>query len=126
MSVNKVILVGNLGSDPEAKTFDSGTTNCKFSMATSEKFKDKSGEKQEKTTWHNVIVWGAMANPCEKYLKKGSKVYIEGKIDNRSYEKDGEKKYITEVIAQSVQFLDSKSQSDEASSPQATNEELGF
>ncbi len=67
-----------------------------------------------------------MANPCEKYLKKGSKVYIEGKIDNRSYEKDGEKKYITEVIAQSVQFLDSKSQGDEASSPQATNEELGF
>jgi single-strand DNA-binding protein len=105
MSVNRVTILGNLGQDPELKTFDSGQTICKLRVATSEKFKDKKGEKQETVTWHSISVWGVMAQNCSQYLKKGSQVYVEGKLSTRSYEKDGEKRYSTEIVASSVQFI---------------------
>jgi single-strand DNA-binding protein len=99
-SVNKVILVGRLGKDPEK----SGPA-VKFSVATSEKWKDKSGESQERTEWTNVVTFGKLADICLQYLKKGSEAYIEGKLQTDKYEKDGVTKYSTSVIANTVQFL---------------------
>lgn len=104
--VNKVILVGNLGKDPEVRFTDSGTALCKFPMATTEKWTDSNGQKQEKTEWHNIIVWGKQGETCGKYLSKGRQAYIEGSLRTRDYEdKSGVKKYITEVIAKDVRFL---------------------
>lgn len=104
--VNKAIIVGNLGKDPEVRFMTDGQAKCAFSVATSEKWNDKNGTKQEKTTWHNVVVWGKQAESCGQYLAKGRQVYVEGRIDNRSYDdKDGVKKYITEIIARDVRFL---------------------
>lgn len=105
--MNRAIIVGRLGKDPELKDIK-GTSLCSFSVATSEKWKDKNGQAQERTEWHNIKVFGPMADNCHKYLKKGSQVLVEGKIQTRSYEKDGDKKYITEILASSVQFLDPK------------------
>ena len=101
-SVNKVILVGNLGRDPEVRFSQAGNKIVNFSMATSERWRDKnSGEQREKTEWHRVVVFDErIADVCEKYLKKGSKVYLEGQIQSRDYEKDGQKHYITEVVLQ--------------------------
>lgn len=107
--INKVILVGNLGSDPEVKTFDSGKQVASFSLATSESYKDKhTGEKKSQTEWHNVVVWGSLADVAGKYLKKGSKVYVEGKIKTRAYDSNGSKKYIVEIVADSFQMLGEK------------------
>lgn len=107
-SINKVILIGNLGSDPELKATSGGNSVCNFSIATSESWV-KDGEKQERTEWHRIVVWGKTAEACSKYLVKGSKVYIEGKLQTRSFDdKDGVKRYITEVVAADVQFLGSK------------------
>lgn len=113
MSVNKAILIGNLGADPEIRTLESGDKVANISIATSEKWKDKNtGERKEKTEWHRVSVWGNLAGICEQYLKKGSKVYIEGKIETRSWEQDGQKKYSTEIKVAGfggvLQMLDSK------------------
>jgi single-strand DNA-binding protein len=106
MSVNKIILVGNLGKDPELKYTPSGTAVATFSLATSERFKDRSGEQQEKTEWHNVVAWRQLAEICGKYLHKGKQVYIEGKIQYRTYDdRDGNKRYITEVVADQMQML---------------------
>jgi len=97
-SVNKAILVGNLGQDPEIRAMQSGDKVANLSIATSESWKDKSGEKQERTQWHKVVVFNqGLVKVCENYLKKGSKVYIEGQIETRSWEQDGEKKYTTEI-----------------------------
>jgi single-strand DNA-binding protein len=104
-SVNKVILVGNLGADPELKATPSGKSVCNLRIATSESWKDKSGAKQEKTEWHRVTVWGDTAENCGKYLAKGRSVYIEGRLETRSYEKDGSKRYSTDVVADRVVFL---------------------
>lgn len=110
MSVNKVILVGNLGKDPELRYTSSGTAVATFSLATSERYKDRSGEQQEKTEWHNIVAWRNLAEICGKYLHKGKQVYIEGKIQTRSYEdRDGNKRYMTEVVADQMQMLGSKS-----------------
>lgn len=107
--VNKVILVGNLGKDPEIRTFDNGDKVAQFSVATNETWKDKNGEKQEKTEWHNVVLWRGLAGLSEQFLKKGSKVYIEGKLTHRSYDdKDGNTRYITEVVGRDMVFLDGK------------------
>jgi single-strand DNA-binding protein len=106
--MNKVILIGNLGNDPEVRTLENGTKVASFSIATSERWKNKQGEKQEETDWHNCVVWSPKAEVVESYLKKGSKVMIEGKIKTRQYEKDGEKKYITEIKVDNFEFLDSK------------------
>jgi single-strand DNA-binding protein len=99
-SVNKVILVGNLGKDPEVRTMQSGGKVCNFSIATSESWKDKnSGERQERTQWHNIVIWNEnIVKVAESYLKKGSKVYIEGQLETRKYEKDGKDVYTTEVV----------------------------
>jgi len=106
--VNKVILVGNLGRDPELKHLPSGQAICQFSIATSESYTDKGGQKQEKTEWHRIVVWEKLAEVCGKYLGKGSKVYVEGKLQTREYEKDGQKHYQTEIVAREVKFLSEK------------------
>lgn len=109
MSVNRVILIGNLGKDPELRYTPSGDAVANFSMATSERYKDRSGEQQERTEWHNIVAWRNLAEICGKYLQKGKQVYIEGKIQTRSYDdRDGVKRYITEVIADQMQMLGSK------------------
>ncbi len=106
-SVNKAILIGNLGRDPEIRYLPSGQPVASFSIATTENFNDRTGARQERTEWHNVVVWGKQAELCGQYLKKGRQVYIEGRISNRQYEaKDGSgKRYRTEIVAQRVQFL---------------------
>jgi len=106
-SVNKVILIGNLGNDPEVRKLDSGVTVVNFSMATSETYKDKnSNEKTTETQWHNIVLWRGLAEVAEKYLKKGSKIYIEGKLKTRSWEdQDGNKRYITEVVGDNMTML---------------------
>ena len=104
--VNKAIIVGNLGKDPELRYTPQGTAVASFSVATSEKYKDRDGNRQEKTEWHNIIVWRQLAEICGKYLHKGKQVYLEGKIQNRSYEdRDGNKRYITEIVAHQMQML---------------------
>lgn len=107
--VNKVILVGRLGSEPESKSVND-TTVTNFSVATSESWKDKNGEKQEKTEWTRVVAWGKTAELCAKYLNKGKQVYLEGKLQTRSWDdKEGNKRYTTEVMANNIQFLGSSS-----------------
>ena len=97
--VNKVIIVGNLGHDPQLRQMENGTEIATFSVATSEKWKDKNGEKQSKTEWHKIVAFGKVAEIIGKYLGKGSKVYIEGKLQTRSWEDDaGQKKYTTEIV----------------------------
>jgi len=109
-TVNKVILVGRLGKDPELRSIPSGTSVAKFSLATDERFTDKSGEKQERTEWHNVVAWGKLAEICGQYLRKGKLVYIEGSIRTDSWDdkETGVKKYRTEIIANTMQMLDKK------------------
>jgi len=107
-SVNKVILVGNLGKDPEVRFTPSGRAVAKFPIATTESWMDQENSRQERTEWHNVVVWGKQAESCGQYLAKGRQVFIEGAIRSRSYDdKDGNKRYITEIVAQRVQFLGS-------------------
>ena len=106
MSINKVILVGNLGKDPEIKQTGTGKAMATFTLATSDRFKDKQGVQQERTEWHNIVAWGPLAEICGKYLHKGKQVYIEGKIQNRSYDgNDGNKRYVSEVVANEMQML---------------------
>lgn len=105
-SVNKVILVGNLGQDPDVRTTPQGTPVASINIATSESYKDKSGNWQENTEWHRVTLWDYLADNASRNLKKGSKVYIEGKLQTRSYEKDGVTRYVTEIRAQQLVLLD--------------------
>jgi single-strand DNA-binding protein len=104
-SVNKVILIGNLGADPELKYTPSSRPLCNLRIATTEVFKDKAGQRQERTEWHRVTVWGDQAENCNKYLSKGRSVYIEGKLQTRTYDKEGQKHYATDVVADRVVFL---------------------
>lgn len=109
--VNKAILIGNLGADPEMRYFTDGTAVCNFRMATSEAWTDRqTGEKREKTEWHRVVAFRRLAEICGQYLKKGSKVYVEGKLQTRTYEKDGQTHYTTEIVANELQMLDSRGQ----------------
>jgi single-strand DNA-binding protein len=103
--VNKVILVGNLGRDPEMRYTQAGTPVCRLSVATTRQWTSKQGERQEETEWHRVTVWGKSAEHCNQYLTKGRQVYVEGRLKTSSYEQDGIKKYSTEVVADRVQFL---------------------
>jgi single-strand DNA-binding protein len=106
--VNKVILVGNLGADPEMKYTASGTPLCKFRLATSEVFKDRDGNQQERTEWHRVTAWGRLAEICGQYLSKGRQVYVEGSLRTSSWEdQSGNKRFMTEINAREVQFLGS-------------------
>lgn len=110
MSINKVILLGRLGKQPELSYTPSQKAVCKFSLATSESWTDKETKKKvEKTEWHNIVTWGNLATTCESYLGKGSQVYVEGKKQTRSWEdKSGKTCYMTEIVADQVRFLDSK------------------
>jgi single-strand DNA-binding protein len=110
MSVNKAILVGFVGNDPEVRYLDSGTPMAKFSLATSENYTNKSGEKVSQTEWHNIVLWRSLAEVTEKYVKKGSQVYVEGRIRTRSWDdKDGNKRYTTEINADTMQLLGKRS-----------------
>jgi single-strand DNA-binding protein len=113
-SVNKVILIGNLGKDPEIKYTPSGVPVAKFSLATNERYKDKSGEWQDRTEWHNIVAWQRLAEIVGDYVKKGSKIYVEGRLQTSSWEdkQSGEKKYRTEVIAQDLVLLDRRGDTD--------------
>ena len=106
-SINKVILVGNVGADPEVKSTPSGVPVGKFSIATNERFKNKSGEWQDRTEWHNIVAWQRLAEIVGEYVSKGSKVYIEGKLQTSSWEdrRSGEKKYRTEIVARDLVLL---------------------
>ena len=108
--VNKAILVARLGQDPESKFLPNGNQVTNFTVATSESWV-KGGQKEEKTTWHRIVAFGKLAEICSKYLHKGKEVYLEGKIDNRSYEQNGEKKYISEIVINQMQMLGSKNDS---------------
>lgn len=129
--VNKVILLGNLGNDPETQYLQSGTAVTKLSIATSESWKDKDGNKQERTEWHRVCAFGKLAEIMGEYLKKGSKVYIEGSLRTNKWEKEGQTHYTTEIIASELQMLDSKGDSgaqssgNSASHPQVTQVDNG-
>ena len=109
-SINKVLLIGNLGDDPELRFTASGTQVANFSLATSETWQDKNGERQERTEWHRIVLWRRLAEIAGQYLKKGSKVYIEGKLQTRSWDdQKGQKHYSTEVVANSMELLDGSS-----------------
>jgi len=109
-SVNKVILVGRLGKDPEIRSTPSGTTVAKFSLATDDRYTDKNGEKQERTEWHNITMFGKLAEICGQYLRKGKLVYVEGSIRTDSWDdkETGQKRYRTEIIGNQMQMLDRK------------------
>lgn len=106
MSVNKVLLIGRLGNNPEIRYTNTGTAVANFNLATSESWNDKAGAKQERTEWHRVVVWGKLAELCEKYLAKGRQCFVEGRLQTRNWDdKDGNKRYTTEIVATTVQFL---------------------
>lgn len=123
MGVNKVILVGNVGKDPEIQYVSENIPVARFTLATSETYKDKNGEKVTNTEWHNIVVWRGLAQVVEKYVKKGTQLYIEGKITHRQYEKDGVTKYFTEIVANNMQMLSRVGEtlsSNETDSPENT------
>lgn len=110
MSVNKAILVGYVGNDPEVRYLDSGTPVANFSIATSENYTNRAGEKVSQTEWHNVVLWRSLAEVAEKYVKKGTQVYIEGRIRTRSWDdRDGNKRYTTEIVADNMQLMGKRS-----------------
>lgn len=113
-NVNKVILLGNLGAKPELKYLPSGQAVCEMRIATSETYTDKNDQKQERTEWHRVVVWGKTAENCAKYLDKGRQVYVEGRLQTRSWDnKEGVKQYMTETVANQVVFLSGGGQREE-------------
>ena len=114
--VNKVILIGNLGKDPEVKYLDNGIAVANFSLATTENYKNKQGERVSQTEWHNIVLWRGLAEVAEKFLKKGSSVYVEGKIKTRKWEdKDGNTRYSTEILVDNMTMLGSKLNTEEKS-----------
>ena len=112
--LNKVLLLGNLGADPEVKYTSAGNAVCNFTLATSDSWTDKSGKKQDKTEWHKIVVWGKLAELCGEYLSKGRQVFLEGKIQTRSWEdRDGNKRHTTEIVANDVKFFSKKENSED-------------
>ncbi len=121
MSINKVILVGNVGKDPEVKYLESGTAVARFSLATNENYKNKSGEKVTNTEWHNIEVWRGTAEFVDKYVKKGTQLYVEGKIRTENWEdKEGNKRYTTKILVDNLQLLGKKDDSVESTSNATT------
>ena len=121
--VNKVILLGNLGKDPEVRYLDNGVAVANFSLATTENYKNKQGERVSQTEWHNVVFWRGLAEVAEKYLKKGDSIYLEGKIRTRKWEdKEGNTRYSTEVLADNMTMLGKKNSQDSISQELTTNE----
>jgi len=130
MSVNKVILVGNVGKDPEVKHLDSNASVANFTLATSDHYTNKSGEKVTTTEWHNIVCWSSLASLAENYIRKGSQIYVDGKIRTRSYDaQDGSKRYITEILADTIQLLGRKNdgttpEGNKAAQPSVVSEPL--
>ncbi|MDG2330063.1 MAG: single-stranded DNA-binding protein [Flavobacteriales bacterium] len=122
-SVNKVILIGNLGKDPEVRYLEGGTAVANFTLATSESFKDRNtGEKKSITDWHNIVVWRGLAELVEKYLKKGSKIYVEGKLKTRSWkDQDGNTRYTTEIVADNLTMLGGRNEAKPEVKVETTN-----
>lgn len=121
--VNKVIVLGRLGADPEVKNVSANQTVARLSIATSENWTDKEGQKQERTEWHRIVVWGKLAELCGKYLVKGRQVYVEGRLQTRSWEDpQGQKKYTTEIVANTVQFLGGGNETTRENRPAATDD----
>jgi len=134
-SLNKVQLIGNLGKDPELKYTSAGVAVATFSIATSDSWKDQEGNAQERTEWHNIVAWRKLAEICGEWLKKGKRVYIEGRLQTRNYEKDGVKRYITEIVADQLIMLDgggqrptngAESEAPAADAAQAKEDDLPF
>jgi len=122
--VNKVILVGNLGKDHEVRHLENGASVANFSIATSETYKDKNGNRQEQTEWHNVVLWRGLAEIAEKYLRKGSQIYVEGKLRTRSWQdKDGNTRYTTEVVGDQMTMLGGRSSSGNSTTDSAASNE---
>ena len=120
MGINKVILIGNVGKDPEVRHLDNGVAVASFPLATSETYKGKDGQKVTNTEWHNIVIWRGLAEVAEKFVKKGNPLYIEGKIRTRSWDdKEGNKRYTTEIVADNMQMLGAKQSNEEsAAAPQ--------
>lgn len=123
--INKVIIVGRLGQDPEMKAVGQGSTVTRLNVATSETWNDKNGQKQERTEWHRITVWGKLAEICGKYLSKGKMVYVEGKLQTRSWEDNGQKKYATDIVASTVQFLSPNTGANTTDQSQGMNQSSG-
>ena len=124
--VNKVIIVGRLGTDPEVRTVGQGGTVTRLSVATSENWVDKEGQKQERTEWHRIVVWGRLAEICGKHLSKGRQVYVEGRLQTRSWEdQQGQKKFSTEIVANTVQFLGAAGERGESTSQSRSSDRSG-
>lgn len=119
--INKVILVGHLGKDPEVKTIDNGVKVAKFSLATTESYRDRNGERKDVTEWHNISCWRNLADIAEKYLTKGKQIYVEGKIRTRSWDDNGVKRYTVDIVADSFTMLGTKSDNAETSSKQVND-----
>lgn len=119
--VNKVILIGNLGKDPEVRHLENGAAVANFPIATTESYKDKNGNRQDQTEWHNIVLWRGLAEIAEKYLRKGNQIYIEGKLRSRSWEdKEGNTRYITEVVGDNMTMLGGRP-SDQSNTPSNDN-----
>ena len=126
-SLNKCLIIGRLGTDPDLRSMQSGEAVCNFSVATSETWKDKNtGEKKEKTEWHKITAYRKLGEICGEYLKKGSQCYVEGKLQTRKYEKDGVTRYTTEIIADQVQFLGGKSEGQQNAPRQQMEDDIPF
>lgn len=110
--INKVILVGNLGSDPQMRYTPNGTAVANLSLATNEQWTDKDGNRQEQTEWHRIVAWARLAEICGEYLTRGRQIYVEGKLRTRAWEQDGVKRYTTEVVAQTIQMLGGRQDTD--------------
>lgn len=114
--INKAILIGNLGNDPEIRYTQAGTAVASFTMATAEKWKDQNGEWQERTEWHRIVCWGKLADTCGEHLQKGSKIYLEGKIQTRKWQdQNGNDRYTTEIVGREIKFLSPRSESQQSS-----------
>jgi single-strand DNA-binding protein len=124
MSVNKAILIGRLGKDPELRYTPSGKAVTTFTMATTERWTGQDGQKNESTTWHNIVSWGRQAEVLKEYLAKGRELYVEGRIVNRSYDdKDGNKRYVSEIVVQNFSFVGSRAEGGSGPTPQAASPE---
>lgn len=117
--VNKVILLGNVGADPEVRALDGGKKVARIRVATTERYTDQQGKKQEQTEWHNVTLWGGLVDVVDKYVHKGSQVFLEGKIRTREYDHKGEKRYATEIIANDMKLIGRPKDANDAPAPQA-------
>jgi len=120
--INKVILIGHLGKDPEVRTIESGAKVARFSLATTETYKDKNGERKDQTEWHNIICWRNLADIAQQYLTKGKQIYVEGRLRTRSWEDNGTKKYTTEIYADTFTMLGAKTEGTSSGIPMPTQE----